>query len=134
MLSLFGIDIDCLRPFQFSLDALAHLLPYRQELNEYVRLDIYRCYITTTWVNHPSGLHPRMSFYVAYFLEISYGIIARPSYLSQRWSHAPLISLGSFRVGSHCLRAQSDHQIAREEWTCVFCTLGEVENEAHFLF
>ena len=49
-------------------------------------------------------------------------------------SAALRISLGSFRVGSHRLRAQSDHQIAREERTCVLCTSGEVENEAHFLF
>ena len=134
LLSLIGIDMDHLPPFQFSLDALAHLLPSRWELNEHVRLDIYRCYITATWVNPPGGLRPRMSFYATHFLEISDGIITRPDYLSRRWSHALQISLGSFRVGSHCLRAQSDHQIAREERTCVFCTSGEVENEAHFLF
>ena len=134
LLSSIGIDIDHLPPFQFSLDAPAHLLPSRQELNEHVRLDIYRCYITATWVNPPGGLRPRMSFYATHFLEISDGIITRPSYLSRRWSHALRISLGSFRVGSHRLRAQSDHQIAREERTCVFCTSGEVENEAHFLF
>ena len=82
MLSSIGIDIDCLPPFQFSLDAPAHLLPSRQELNEHVRLDIYRRYITATWVNPPGGLCPRMSFYATHFLEISNGIIARPSYLS----------------------------------------------------
>ena len=123
-----------LPPFQFSLDAPAHLLPSRQELNEHVRLDIYQCYITATWVNPPGELHPRTSFYAIHFLEILDGIINWPSYLSQHWSHALQISLGSFRVGSHRLRAQSDHQIAREERTCKFCTLGEVENEAHFLF
>ena len=75
-----------------------------------------------------------MSFYATHFLEISDGIIARPSYISRHWSHALQISLGSFRVGSHRLRAQSDHHIDREERTCLFCTLGEVEIEAHFIF
>ena len=53
LLSSIGIDIDRLSIFQFSLDAPAHLLPSRQELNEHVRLDIYRFYITATWVNPP---------------------------------------------------------------------------------
>ena len=42
LLSSIGIDIDCLPPYQFSLNAPAHLLPSRQELNEHVKLDIYR--------------------------------------------------------------------------------------------
>jgi hypothetical protein len=126
--------MDHLPPFQFSLDAPAHLLPSRQELNEHVRLDIYRLYISTTWVNPPGGLRPRMSFYAENFLKLSDGIIARPCYLLRRWSHALRISLGSFRVGSHRLRAQTDHHIDCGERICLLCTLGEVENEAHFLF
>ncbi len=79
--------MDRLPPFQFSLDAPAHLLLFQQELNEHVRLDIYRRYITTTWVNPPGGLRPRMSLYAEHFLEIFDGIIARHSYLSRWWPH-----------------------------------------------
>ena len=98
-----GIDIDRLPLCQFLLNALAHLLPSWQELNEHVRLDIYRQYITTTWVNPPSCLRSRMSFYAEHFLEIFDVIIVRPSYLFRRWSHTLRIFLGSFRVGSHRL-------------------------------
>ena len=73
LLSSIGISMDHLPPFQFSLDAPAHLLPSRQELNEHVRLDIYRLYISTTCVNPLGGLRPRMSFYVENFLEYLMG-------------------------------------------------------------
>lgn len=48
LLGLIGISLDHLPAFQFSLDALAHLLPPQWELNEHVRLDIYRQYVITT--------------------------------------------------------------------------------------
>ena len=47
LLGSMSIEIDRL-PHQFSLDAPTHLLPSRQELNEHVRHDIYKQYITTT--------------------------------------------------------------------------------------
>ena len=60
LLSSIRISMDHLPPFQFLLDAPAHLLPSRQELNEHVRLDIYRLYISTTWGNAPCGLRPHV--------------------------------------------------------------------------
>ena len=70
MLGSIGIEIDRLPPYQFSLDAPAHLLPSRQVLNEHVRQDIYRQYITTTWCHPSGGLRPKMAFYAEHFLVI----------------------------------------------------------------
>ena len=81
LLDSIGIEIDRLPPYQFTLDALAHLLPSRQELNEHVRQDIYRQYITTTWCHPPGGLRPKMAFYAEHFLEIQDCIVVRPTNL-----------------------------------------------------
>ena len=70
LLGLIGISLDHLPPFHFSLDAPTHLLPHQQELNEHVRLNIYRQYVINTWKNPPSGLRSCMAFYVEHFLEI----------------------------------------------------------------
>ena len=111
MLGSIRIDIDRLPPYQFSLDAPAHLLPSRQELNEHVRQDIYKQYITTTWCHPPGGLRPKMAFYAEHFLVIQDGIVVRRAYLYRRWNHALRFSLGSFRVGSHRLSAWTDHHM-----------------------
>ena len=42
LLASVGIQLDCLPLFQYSLDALGHLLPTRQELNKIIREDIYK--------------------------------------------------------------------------------------------
>ena len=68
LLGSIGIEIDRLPPYQFSLDAPAHLLPSRQVLNEHVRQDIYRQYITTTWCHPSSGLRPRRPSMLSIFL------------------------------------------------------------------
>ena len=52
-----------------------------------------------------------MTFYDEHFLVIQDGIIVRPAYLDRRWNHALRFSLGSFRVGSHRLKAQTDHHM-----------------------
>ena len=134
LLGSIGIEIDRLPPYQFSLDALAHLLPSRQELNEHVRQDIYRQYITTTCSNPPGGLRPKMAFYAKHFLEIQDGIIVRLAYLYQCWNHVLWFSLSSFKVGSHSLRAQIDHHMDRAAQICQLCTMAEVEIEIHFIF
>ncbi len=84
LLGSIEIDIDRLPPYQFSLDAPAHFLPSRQELNEHFQQDIYRQYITTTWSNPSGGLRPRMAFYAEHFLEIQNGIVVRLAYLYRR--------------------------------------------------
>jgi hypothetical protein len=43
-------------PFSFSLDALCHLFPTRQVLNQAIREDIYRFYIHITWTSPPTSL------------------------------------------------------------------------------
>ena len=48
LLGSIGISLDRLPLFQFFLDAPTHLLPPQWELNEHVRLDIYRQYVITT--------------------------------------------------------------------------------------
>ena len=75
------------------------------------------------------GLRPKMAFYAEHFLEIQDGIVARPAYLYRRWNHALRFSLGSFRVGSHRLRVQTDHHMDRADRLCQLCTLAEVETE-----
>ena len=75
-----------------------------------------------------------MAFYAEHFLEIQDGIVARPAYLSRRWNHALRFSLGSFRVGSHRLRVQTDHHMDRADRLCQLCTLAEIETEHHFIF
>ena len=75
-----GIQLDCLPPFQYSLDAPGHLLPIRQELNKIIREDIYKQLVQVTWINPPRGLRPKMAFYAEHFLEIRDGLIVQPQY------------------------------------------------------
>ena len=70
LLGSIGIEIDHLPPYQFLLDALPHLLQSHQELNEHVKHDIYRKYITSTRCHPPGGLQPKMAFYAENFLVI----------------------------------------------------------------
>ena len=123
-----------LPPFQYSLDAPGHLLPIRQELNKIIKEDIYKQFIQTTWISPPRGLCTKMAFYVEHFLEIRDMLIVRPKYRLRNWMHALLIPLGQFRVGSHRLRVESDHQINRADRVCQLCHLREVETESHFIF
>ena len=134
LLGSIRIEIDRLPPYQFLLDAPTHLLPSRQVLNEHVRQDIYRQYITTTWCHPSGGLRPKMAFYAEHFLVIQDGIVVRPAYLDRHWNHALRFSLGSFRVGSHRLRAWTDHHMDQADRLCQLCTLMEVETEIHFIF
>jgi hypothetical protein len=129
-----GIQIDRLPPFRYSLDAPGHLLPTRQVLNKIIRDDIYRQFIQITWVNPPGGLRPKMAFYAEHFLELRDGFIVRPHYTLCHWAHALWIPLGQFRVGSHRLRVETDHQIDRPDRICQLCQLQEVETEEHFIF
>jgi hypothetical protein len=129
-----GIQIDRLPPFRYSLDAPGHLLPTRQVLNKIIRDDIYRQFIQITWVNPPGGLRPKMAFYAEHFLGLRDGFIVRPHYTLCHWAHALRIPLGQFRVGSHRLRVETDHQIDRPDRICQLCQLQEVETEEHFIF
>jgi hypothetical protein len=134
LLESVGIQMDRLPPFRYSLDAPGHLLPTRQELNRIIRDDIYRQFIQITWVNPQGGLRPKMAFYVEHFLELRDGLIVRPQYTLRHWVHALCIPLGQFRVGSHRLRVETDHQIDRSDRICQLCHLQEVETEEHFIF
>ena len=129
-----GIHIDRLPLFRYSLDAPGHLLPTRQKLNKIIRDDIYRQFIQTTWVNPQGGLRPKMAFYAEHFLELQDGLIVRPQYTFCHWMHTLRIPLGQFRVGSHRLRVETDHQIDRSDRICQLCQIQEVETEEHFIF
>ena len=48
--------------------------------------------------------------------------------------HALRIPLGQFRVGSHRLRVEGDHQIDQSDRIVQLCCLQEVETEEHFIF
>ena len=75
-----------------------------------------------------------MAFYAKHFLEIRVGLIARPQYTFRHWMHALRIPLGQFKVGSHRLWVESNHQIDRPKRICQLCHLQEVETESHFIF
>ena len=75
-----------------------------------------------------------MAFYVEHLLEIRDGLIVRPQYMFRHWLHALQIPLGQFRVGSHRLRVETNHQMDRSDKICQLCHLQEVETESHFLF
>jgi hypothetical protein len=129
-----GIQLDRLPPFRYSLDAPGHLLPTRQELNKIIRDDIYRQFVQITWVNPQGGLRPKMAFYAEHFLELRDELIVRPQYTLRHWMHALRIPFGQFRVGSHRLRVETDHQIDRSDRIYQVCHLQEVETEVHFIF
>jgi len=59
----------------------------------------------------PGGLHPKMVFYIEHFLELRDWFIVWPQYTFYHWVHALCIPLGQFRVGSHKLWVDIDHQI-----------------------
>lgn len=73
----FGL-MEHLPPFQFSLDAPAHLLPSQHKLNEHIKLDSYRQYIAATYRNPLGELCPRMAFYAEHYMIIQDGIIVHP--------------------------------------------------------
>ena len=75
-----------------------------------------------------------MAFYAEHFLEIKDRLIVRPQYTLRHWMHALRVPLGQFRVGSHRLRVESDHQIDRSDRICQLYHLQEVETESHFIF
>jgi hypothetical protein len=126
--------MDCLPPFRYSLDALGHLLPTRQKLKRIIRDGIYKQFIQITWVTVHGGLRSKMAFCAAYFLELRDRFIVRPQYTLRHWIHALRIPLDQFRVGSHGLFIETDHQIDRSDKICQLCHLHEVKTEEHFLF
>jgi hypothetical protein len=123
LLGSMGIHINHLPLFWYSLDALGHLLPIRKVLNKIIRDDIYRQFIQITCFIHPGGLPPKMAFYAKHFLELEDGFIVRPQYTLWHWEHALRIPVGQFRVGSHRLRVESNHQIDRPDKICRLCPL-----------
>ena len=99
-----------------------------------MREDVYKQYVQATWVNPLGGLRPKMAFYAEHFLEIKDRLIVRPQYTFHHWMHALRIPLGQFRVGSHSIRVESDHQIDRSDRIFQLCHLQEVETESQFIF
>jgi hypothetical protein len=67
-----------------------------------------------------------MAFYAEHFMDLRDGLIVRPYYTLRHWMHALRIPLGQFRVGSHILRVEADHQIDRSDKICQLCHLREV--------
>jgi hypothetical protein len=118
LLALVGIRLDCLPTFRYSLDARGHLLPTRHEMNKIIKDDIYRQFVQIAWVSPWAGLCPKMAFYIEQFLELRDGLIIRPQYTLRHWMHALLIPFGQFKVGSHKLRVETDHQIDRSDKIC----------------
>jgi hypothetical protein len=76
-----------------------------------------------------------MAFYVEHFLELRDELIVRPQYTFCHWMHALCILLGQFRVGSHRLRVETDHQIDRSDRTLPGMPFtGSGDREVHFIF
>ena len=74
-----------------------------------------------------------MTFYTEHSLELRDGFIVQPQYTFPHLVHALHIPLGQFRVGSHRLRVETDHQVDRLDRLCQVCHLQEVETEVHFI-
>lgn len=68
-----------------------------------------------------------LSFYHENFLHIQDGQIVTPQYLQQFMIYCIKVSIGHLWV-------DTDHHIPREEWICIFFSLGEVEMLYHFIF
>jgi hypothetical protein len=134
LLASMSIHLDRLPPFRYSLDAPSHLLPTKKELNKIIRDDIYRQFVQIIWANPQGGLRPKMAFYAEHFLELRDGLTVQPQYTLRHWMHALCIQLGQFRVGSHRLQAETQHQIDRSDRICQVCHLQKVENKVHFIF
>lgn len=104
--------MDRLPPFKYSIDATDHLLPTRQELNKIIKTTF------TDSLCRSLGLTPRarlkMAFYAEDFMVVRDGLIIPPLYTLRHWVHS-IPPLGQFRVGSHRLQAEADHQINRSE-------------------
>lgn len=75
-----------------------------------------------------------MAFYIGHFMDLRDGLIVRPYYTLYHWIDVLRIPLGQFRVGSHRLRVDVDHQIDLLDRICQLCHLWEVETKEHFIF
>jgi hypothetical protein len=76
----------------------------------------------------------KMAFYVEHFLELRDGRIVQQQYTLCHSMHDPRIPLGQFRMGSHRLRVETDHQFDRSNRICQLCHLQEVETKEQFIF
>lgn len=106
---------------------------YQTRANKIIREDIYRSFVQVPWVNPPRGLRPMMAFYAKHFLELRDGVIVRLQYTFHHQMYALRIPLGQFRIGSHRLRVETNHQVDRLDKLCQVCHLQEVETEVHFI-
>ena len=134
LLESVGIQMDRLLLLIYSFDAPGHHLPTKQKLNRIIKDDIYKKFIQTNWVTPQGGLRPKMAFYVGNFLEPRDRFIVQPHDTLCHWIHALRIPLDQFRVGSHRLHVDIDHQIDRSNKTCHLGDLQEVKTEEHFSF
>lgn len=75
-----------------------------------------------------------MAFYIGHFMDLRDGLIVRPYYTLYHWIYVLRIPLGQFRVGSHRLRVDVDHQIDPLDRICQLCHLWEVYTKEHFIF
>ena len=126
------ISTNGLPPISHFWDAPFNLLPYRQDLNELIREDIYNNYFQVTWISPLEGLSSKMSFYLNNFMQLGANVIVKPEYTSRLWMYSLRIPLSQFKVGSH--RVDIDHHILRAEKTCWLCYLQETQLEEHLIF
>lgn len=133
-LSLHGMSMDTLPPFQYSLDCpfldLSH-----SELNRVMRMDIIRLDTERTWITPTLPLRTKMAQYQSHFLHISPdGFILRPTYMDTHLSHGIRSTIGQIRTSSHHLRIETgrSEDLEPADRICQLC-YQEAETEEHYI-
>lgn len=133
-LSLHGLDIDRLPPYNYSLDCPT-LNFSRSELNRVIRADILRINTERTWIRPSLPLGSRMEFYRSHFLHLTQdGFVTRPQYMDIHLTHSMRAAIGQIRTASHRLRTETGRwtDIAEEDRICQLCS-REPETEEHYI-
>jgi len=76
----------------------------------------------------PWTFHQGKTFYADHFMELRERLIVWLPYIHHHWMHALRIPLGRFRVGSHRLRVDAEHQLNRHSLLNI-ANLRQGENE-----
>ena len=119
-LSLHGLDIDRLPPYNYSLDCPT-LNFSRSELNQVIRADILRIDTERTWIRPSLPLGSRMEFYRSHFLHLTQdGFVTQPQYMDIHLTHSMRATIGQIRTASHRLRTETGRwtDIAEEDKIC----------------
>jgi hypothetical protein len=96
-------------------------------MNSIIGDDIHRQFMRVTWINPQGRLHLKMAFYAKHFMDLRDELVVPTNYTLRHSMHALHIPLGQFRVVSHRLRIEMDHQINQSDRIYQICRLQEVE-------